>query len=395
MAKKTASKASAHVAHVIDARVLYDLLRSFGFVDYKLMTGFLQIELMPNQVTMIGSNGSMRLKKSVPAIGSETSTIRITNNKFQQTLKELVGNVSVYIADGKITLEQESKSYTVSGDPGEPVVFNVPIATMKSAGSLIRHGLQKAVTFTSTDMSREAMMGVRFEGKPGEGFRFIGTSGFTLCSIEFPQQVVEQLFGVTIPRQACSVVGGLAATEFGIYVSQDTVGFAFENGVFESLLIQDAYPNAIDTMNHFVATAVHTIVVEGKKLEHIRNICTLYCGHDDAMRLFIGKDRLTGKSVDADFGGSAVQWALETNDQLEKNLGVKVNVDYLGVALRTIDSKAVAISFGDSPDKAIVFKPTEQFEGQKMVCLVMPVRFEDFEKEMAEQFGSEVVSEAA
>ena len=395
MAKKSTSKASAHVAHVIDARVLYDLLRSFSFVDFKSIAGFLQIELIPNQVTVIGNNGSMRMKKAVVCVGSEKSSIRITNNKFQQTLKELVGDVGVWIADGKITVEQEGKSYTITGDPAEAIAFDVPIGIMKSPGSLIRHGLQKAIPFTSTDVSRPGMTGVRFEGKPGEGFRFIGTSGFVLFNIEFPNQVVENAFAVTIPREACSVIGGVAATEFGIYITLDTVGFVFENGVFESLLIQDAYPNALYTLNHFVELAKHTIVIEGKKLEHIRNICTLYSGHDDSMRLFIGKDRITGKAEDVDFGGSAVQWTPEVNDQLAQNIGVKINVDFLGIGLRAIDTKTVAISFGDTYDKAVVFRPTEEFDGQKMVCLVMPVRFDNFEAEMAEHFGSEVASEAA
>jgi DNA polymerase III sliding clamp (beta) subunit (PCNA family) len=393
MAKKTASKAPVS-AHVIDARVLYDLLRSFGFVDYKQMTGFLQIELSPNLVTMVGSDGAMRMRKSVGCVGTTTSSIRITNDKFRQTLKELVGNVSFFIADGKITVEQESKSYTVSGEPGELIEFAVPELTLKSPGSLIRHGLQKAMPFTSTDPSREAMNGVRFEGKPGEGIRFVGTSGFVLCDIDFPQQVVDKPFGVTIPRSACSVIGGVAATEFGVYLTDDTVGFVFENGLFESLLITDPYPNALDLLNHMLSQPTRTVVVNGANVEHVRKLCTLYCGSDDAMRLFVGKDRVTGRSEDRDFGGSAVQWTPEANDQLESNIGMKVNVDYLGACLRAIDSKTIAISFGDAPDKAVIFQPTEHFDGQKLVCLLMPVRFEDYAEEMVAQFG-EVISEAA
>jgi DNA polymerase III sliding clamp (beta) subunit (PCNA family) len=297
--------------------------------------------------------------------------------------------------DKKITVEQEGKSYTVSGDPGEVVSFGASNVTLKSSGSLIRHGLQKATPFTSTDYAREAMTGVRFEGKPGEGIQFIGTSGFVLCRIAFPQQVVETPFAVTIPRDACSVIGGVAATEFSIYITADTIGFLFENGVFESLLVLESYPDAISLLNRYVESNKHTVVVDGKNIERIRQICNLYCAHDDAMQLFVGKDRITGKSIDPDFGGSAVQWSPEVNDQLGQNIGVKVNVDYLGTALRAIDSKCIAMIFGDKWDQAIMFKPTEQFEGQELVCLVMPVRFDDFEKEMADQFGGEVVSEAA
>ena len=375
----------------IDAKTMASIVGQFAFVDKNPI----HLVFSGGEIRFEGTDGMRRLRRTIAIIGGPLVEERIAVDfkLLSKTVKALAGELSLIIENG-VCLKVKGKNdsqYKLTSVDAEPIAFTKPQGTFPIRALLFRRGLEKTLPFVDSASSlRVSLTGIQIIGSEGK-LTFNGSNGHLLSRYECITEVLTNEFTIILPQEAARLILSIKAETFDVLMIENRgIVLVFEDGIFESAIIEEPFPEVNTLLVTYNAGAQNKIVTLIEKWREALGIVSLYSSHNSkAVDIYVSKDKVELRAEDEDFGGFAKQWYHEESIAPEPSVLVRISGPYLSSVLSVIDTDKMVVRFTEQgKNSPVIFAPSDEVD-ENLIVLAMPMRIEQYEKEYAEAFASE------
>ncbi len=403
----------------VDIATLLSVLRSFSWIGKEGLISFL---LTDNNLLFFATNADIRMRRSLPIIGSGASSeptakgkkkgakveekveavktltwVEVSYGRLTDTLKGMKGEVVLSVDGFVVRLNQEKREFKMTG--GQPLDVTMKGREgvgVKVSGMLLRRGFAKAAPFVSENELRIPLMGIRL--LPVENnLMMYSSDSYTLCRFKMLcHDDIGQLVPVTIPEKLASIIQDIESTTFTISQFDGGIGFAFEDGVIEGSVISESFPDVETLYTSKLKDATNLTVVSkadlklGARLNGIYGTKTL----GSSMIVYGDSEKVVLHSADPDFGIDATLCLPEPSDEMKDATVLSVNAKFLQAIIGTIDSDSIILRFGPTKNQHPMFLMPAQQHDEELCVLLMPQRLDRWES-LIETLGATEVPDAS
>jgi len=304
----------------------------------------------------------------------ENGRLAVPAKKIAEIVKSLQGGDVKMEAEGeKLTIKCGKSKFVVNGRSADDFP-KLPKQDGRTeftiASGVLGKLIQKTIYAVSTDLTRPALCGVKWEVDKS-GLVMVSTDGHRLAKVEMKSSLGDiQRADVIVPPKALSTFRAYSEKEEAIKISigDNSISFDMDEVMIYSRLLEGPFPNyqkVIPSKNtkellvsrESLAAATKRVSILSDALTHQvifslkKNLLTLHVTTQD-----LGEAR---EEIDA-------TWS---DDEME----IAYNAAYVQDVLRTIETDEIAFNL-DRPDNAAVVMPVQQGGDIKQLCIVMPLR---------------------
>ena len=306
--------AEENIKIVIPAKLLYDVIRSFGDTQIQFVTE--------------------------------------TNSKLKIITEEGIYNISYSSQEDFPEIPEVQKE--------KEVIVN---------GNILKRAIDQTSFAMSKEDMRPAMTGTLLEFSD-EGLRFVTTDAHRLVKYIYKGITTKEVEQYILPERVISILTKqLTEADVKIYFSKTHISII--NGDLEvmSRLIGEKYPayNSVIPMEN-----ENLLQMKTKKLQDtVRRMMLFSTTNSKQVKFSIGKNLLRISAEDIDRGSNAEE-KLECEykgDPIE----IGFNTNYVNDVLSHVSSEEVIFKL-HSPVKACIIEPAEKEENEELMMLLMPVR---------------------
>jgi len=294
--------------------------------------------------------------------------------RFWEIVKELPsGEVNIKGSEGQLEILSSTGKYKVLCPPMEDFPA-IPDLERDVTTSINVEELKRLIDKTGysvlADGTRPILGGILLESGPF-GIRAVSTDGHRLSLYQIPSGATQQVMRAVIPSKALSLLARMGDEgQADIYIGDGDMWFVCGRSRVFTKLVSGTFPDyerVIPTDND------KRMVVDREELAaSLRRVSILSRSdtHQVVFTMSQGKLQVSSRAVEI---GEAVE-ELEVSYSGEP-FEVAYNAQYLLEILRHIDSDQVVMSFKTSTTAGVV-EPGEMGEGEKQLCLIMPLHMD-------------------
>ena len=393
MKKKTSTAGSTKIT-VKNVKAFVGLFNTFSiFGKSMMMRESVELMIAGGKLIIKGNNGELKMARAVEVdhdlIENQNQSILVPYARLSQSLKLLKGDVGLTIVEDdagvKLVIDQDDKEYKITGEKVEdPITFvKKNEKTIRVVSDIFKAGLRKTLAFTEpVNTIRIAMTGVKLTCK-SKVLTFWGTCGTIACRYDVPVDFDDE-FSVLIPPATVKMLTEVETKEFELSMLESSIriDYADGQGVVESALIIEPYPNIESVIDDKVASADNQFVVSKTALAGLFQMASFYADpNSHAVVLIVTPDRIECRGEDLDFGADCRTWTGGERTLLKPIL-TKISAVLMATALNVIDTENVVISVWDRGNQsAFIITPDVENSNAKVLALVMPQRIDEYDVE--------------
>ncbi|MBN2184436.1 MAG: DNA polymerase III subunit beta [Candidatus Krumholzibacteriota bacterium] len=295
--------------------------------------------------------------------------------KIAEIVKSLSqGDVTLSSDDGeKLTIECAKSKFSVNGRSADDFP-KLPKQDSKTEfsieTSLLSRLIQKTIYAVSTDLTRPALCGVKWEVDK-TGVLMVSTDGHRLAKAETKLSLGDiKKSEVIVPPKALATFKSYAEKNEMIKVSigDNSISFEMKEVSIYSRLLEGPFPNyqkVIPSNNtKELLISKEALNLATKRVAILSDALThqvIFSLGKNSLRLHVATQDLGEATEDID--------ATYSDEKME----IGYNAAYVQDILRTFDTDEIAFKL-DRPDNAGIITPVEQDGEIKQLCIVMPLR---------------------
>lgn len=340
------------------------------------------IEIKEGKLTIYATDLEISLKSSINIVAEEDITLVIQAKLLYDIVRSL-GDTDINFEvtkGGKVNLNTDNGEYTLSYlDPEEyPEIPSFPktedeeekINEIKLNGDELKEALDLSAFAMSKEEMRPAMMGVLLKFYD-EGLRFVATDGHRLVNLLKKNIQTEINDQYIVPERAITVLLKiLDEKDVNIFISNTHISFKLDDIELITRLIGQRYPDyesVIPMENEF------KLKLKTKDLHNaIKRMMLFSPTNSRRVKFSVGENNLEISAEDLDLGSHAKESVVceYAGDILE----IGFNSAYVNDVLGHLGHQEEIIFKLHSPTKAVIINPVEEKENQELMMLLMPVR---------------------
>ena len=270
MKKKTSTAGSTKIT-VKNVKAFVGLFNTFSiFGKSMMMRESVELMIAGGKLIIKGNNGELKMARAVEVdhdlIENQYQSILVPYARLSQSLKLLKGDVGLTIVEDdagvKLVIDQDDKEYKITGEKVEdPITFvKKNEKTIRVVSDIFKAGLRKTLAFTEpVNTIRIAMTGVKLTCK-SKVLTFWGTCGTIACRYDVPVDFDDE-FSVLIPPATVKMLTEVETKEFELSMLESSIriDYADGQGVVESALIIEPYPNIESVVDDKVAVGRQSV----------------------------------------------------------------------------------------------------------------------------------------
>ncbi|MBN2070801.1 MAG: DNA polymerase III subunit beta [Candidatus Krumholzibacteriota bacterium] len=305
----------------------------------------------------------------------EEGLISVPAKKIAEIVKSLSqGEVTLSSnEENKLTIKCGKSRFSVNGRSAEDFP-KLPKQESKAEFSidsaLLGKLVQKTLYAVSTDLTRPALCGVKWEIDKG-GVLMVSTDGHRLAKAEVKLALGEiKKSEVIVPPKALSTFKAYAQKDemIRVNIGDNSISFEMDEVSIYSRLLEGPFPNYQKVIP---ANNTREMLVSKEALSMAtKRVSILSDALTHQVIFSLGKDNLRLHVTTQDLGEATEDIDATYSDE-EMEIGY--NAAYIQDILRTFDTDDIAFNL-DRPDNAGIIKPVEQSGEIKQLCIVMPLR---------------------
>ncbi len=338
-----------------------------------ILSNFL-LEAKDGQLELTCTDLDMAVCTRTASDVKSSGRVTVPARRFTEIVKELPpSEISVQSDDMRITVDCSMGQFTLMGmDAAEyPTLPEVDGGTQVQ---LPAAALARAVRYSSyavgTDDARPVLNGVLIELAKGE-LRLVATDGHRLARVlVFDNGLNGKAVLIVAPR-TLALVGRLAADSgdaVKMTLADKYVIFELADTTVYSRLIDGPYPNydkvIPDNNSNTLVCDRAALLAAVRRMSILSDSIT----HQIQMRLEPGKVDLSVQTADIGEGNETVEAEYKGAPMV-----VGFNASYLMDAIKGMDAEKLTVALGE-PGRAVTLYPSEQADGEDILCLVMPIK---------------------
>ena len=304
----------------------------------------------------------------------ETGRIAVPAKKIAEIVKSLPGGDVNIGADGEIlTINCGKSKFTVNGRnpedfPKLPKQEGRTEFTIDSG--FLGRMIQKTIYAVSTDLTRPALCGVKWEADRG-GILMVSTDGHRLAKVEAKLSLGDiQKSEVIVPPKALATFKTFAekAEMIKVSIGDNSISFEMTDVSIYSRLLEGPFPNYQKVIP--VKNEKELLVSKDLLASATKRVSILSDALTHQVIFSVSKDKLTLHVTTQDLGEAREELeATYSEDEME----IGYNAAYVQDILRTMEGDDIAFHL-DKPDNAGMVMPVDQGGDLKHLCIVMPLR---------------------
>ncbi len=295
--------------------------------------------------------------------------------KIAEIVKSLSPGDVKLSSDGgeKLTIECGKSKFTVNGRNADDFP-KLPKQDSKTEfsieTSLLAKMIQKTIYAVSTDLTRPALCGVKWEVDKA-GLLMVSTDGHRLAKAETKLSLGDiKKSEVIVPPKALSTFKAYAEKNEMIKVSigDNSISFEMNEVSIYSRLLEGPFPNYQKVIPS--GNSKELLVSREALTLATKRVAILSDALTHQVIFSLGKDNLRLHVATQDLGEATEDIDVTYSDE-EMEIGY--NAAYVQDILRSFDTDEIVFKL-DRPDNAAIISPVEQKEEIRQLCIVMPLR---------------------
>lgn len=337
------------------------------------------LSIEPGCLTLFATDGELSITAKSEVETSDTGNIGINARTLQDFLKSMYDtSVSLLIErqeisdHGMVEITTDKGQYKIAclfESKTEKYEKTYDISLELETAEFLDL-IQKTTFACSVDGMRPAMMGVLFELE-GSTITGVSTDGHRLvrCRKNSSIDIVEKQ-KIVVPARVLSILQKLAQHEsitLCIDADRRFVRFIIGNILLDAALIVEPYPNydAVIPLEH----DKHVIINRAMLYDSVKRVGRFSSIGD--IKVLIEDQRLKVFAENTN-DGEAAQEDLSCI-YVGEAITIGFNSKFIEAALAHLDDNDIRIEL-KSPTTAVIFKPNNEIDDDKLIILVMPVR---------------------
>lgn len=328
-----------------------------------------------NKLTIAATDLETSITTEIDVMSDSDGTIAIPAKILLDTLKALPQQpitFSVNEDSHAIEITSAYGKYKLAGENGADFP-SIPSpddeASIAIPTALLSQGISKTIFATSSDELRPAMTGVYFQIDESK-LTFVATDAHKLVRYAFTDIKSDVATSFIVPKKALNLLKNALPQndEVKIAYNKANAFFSFANVNMVCRLIDARYPDynaviPIDNPNKFV--------VNRTDFQNSMKRIAIYANKTtNQVILNITDKSLTISAQDLDFSNEATE---QLSCKFEgEPMTIGFNAKFLLEMLGVMEGDEIRMELS-TPTRAGILKPTEEFDGQDILMLVMPV----------------------
>jgi len=333
----------------------------------------LLLEAGGEELSVTASDLEISVRTSVSCDVQEEGTACVPARRLAEIVRELPSERVLLSSEGERALIEcgRGKYRLVGLDPDDfPKTPEVsPHRTLTLDAELLRGMVRKCIYAVSTDETRPMLNGVLFELEDG-CFGLVATDGHRLAYVRRELQGVKKSArDVIVPPKALNQLVKLATSgPVEVSLASNYALFRAGNTAICSRLLEGPFPDYKQVIPSKQPRQAKLAVRE--LVGAVRRVAVLADQTTRQIKLLLRAGTVEISTKTADVGEAVEEVPAEYSGE-EFQIGF--NASYLLDALATIDAEEVVMSTDTQVSPSMLW-PAEQEQGEKLICLVMPVR---------------------